>query len=107
MARVARTPGYVSNFVRALKRKLPGATIEVERQRGFDGDRFTVAVLSKKFEKLDWKERHKPLWDTLYEMLTDEQLMKATAIAIRPSELNGGQSPRRNRRPSLSRTSAR
>ena len=86
---VARLPKFLAALIEALHRKVPGATIDVKKDRGPDGYYYTVAVMADRFESMGWRAQHKPLWDTLYETLNDEQLGRVAVIAVRPSELNG------------------
>jgi len=89
VAQIPKCPKYVAELMSALQKLEPGAKLDVERRRGRGGYQYTIAVMSDRFESRGWRERHKRLWDAMYETLTDDQLGRVAVIALRPSDLNG------------------
>jgi len=86
---VADIPKFLSGLVADLARRVPGAEIEVEKSRGLKGYRYTVAVVSDRFESMGWTERHRAVWNAAYENLSDADLLRVAVLAVRPSDLNG------------------
>ena len=88
MAEVAHIPRYVSDLLQELERQFRAET-EVQKEHGPDGSRYTLAVLSPRFNRMTWSERHDRVWDIAKRMLNDEQLFRVTILPLRPKDVNG------------------
>src|SRR5437588_13030497 len=88
MAQVTGIPKFLSAVLNELGRSFPGET-DVRKDRGPAGYHYTVAVLSPRFSRMGWTERHRAVWDIARNLLTDDQLLKVSIVPLRPGDGNG------------------
>jgi stress-induced morphogen len=88
MAQIAHIPRYVSDLRQELERQFRAET-DVQKERSSAGSRYTVAVLSPRFDRMTWSERHDRVWGVAKRMLNEEQLFRVTILPLRPKDVNG------------------
>jgi hypothetical protein len=78
-------PAYLQTLIAALQKRLPDAEIWTERVRR---DRYTVSVVSKRFDRMGHPERQHLVWDVAEKAVPGTDVRKIGMIlTLRPGDI--------------------
>jgi acid stress-induced BolA-like protein IbaG/YrbA len=87
MAQTIKTPSFVQALSRALKKAIPSAKVEFERVPRTN--RYRLAVVASRFNRMHPLRRQHLIWDIVEEVLEPKDMLKVSMIvAISTVEAN-------------------